>query len=70
MKIQSYGMFSDLGDAAVHGIVVSAKASGAPWLSIYQSLIDLAKSDYDRFGEATDTAVRESVYLATQGELV
>jgi hypothetical protein len=70
MKTPYYGMFSDQGDAAVHGIVLMSKVSGASWLSIWQALVNLKESDPDGFGEATDTMVREIVYHVTQGELV
>ena len=70
MKTPYYGMFSDQGTAAVHGIVLMSKVSGASWLSIWQALVNLKESDDDNFGEATDTMVREIVYHVTQGELV
>ena len=59
-----YGMFSDAGNAAVHGIVLLAKVSGASWLEVFQALVNLGNSDHDKFGEATDTVVREMVYDA------
>ena len=60
----SYGMFSSAGDAAVHGIVCTARATPGKlsWADIQNSLIALADSDSDMFGEANDTAVRECVY--------
>lgn len=57
-----YGMFSPEGNAAIHGIVLLAKVTGADWLEVFQSLVNLKNSDYDTFGEATDTMVREIVY--------
>jgi hypothetical protein len=63
-EIFYYGMFSDEGNAAVHGIVLMAKVSGAGWLEVYQALENLKNADYDKFGEATDTMVREIVYDA------
>ena len=57
-----YGMFSPEGNAAIHGIVLLAKVTGAGWLEVFQSLVNLKNSDYDTFGEATDTMVREIVY--------
>jgi hypothetical protein len=62
--IRDYGMFTPAGNAAVHGIVTLARVQGAPWLSVYQALVNLAKSDHDAFGEAMDTMVREIVYDA------
>ena len=60
----SYGMFSAEGNSAVHGIVVAVRATPGKlsWADIQNSLIALADSDYDKFGEANDTAVREYVY--------
>ena len=60
----SYGMFSEVGNLAVHGIVCTARATPGKlsWADIQNSLIALADSDSDVFGEANDTAVRECVY--------
>jgi L-ribulose-5-phosphate 3-epimerase UlaE len=60
----NYGMFSPEGNLAVHGIVLYHKAIESPWLVVYQNLCDLAASNRDMFGEATDTEVREMVYIA------
>ena len=49
---------------AVSGIVMYHRAVKSPWPVVYQNLRDLADSDYDRFGEAMDTEVREAVYTA------
>ena len=59
-----YGMFSESGNLAVAGIVMYHKAINSPWSVVYQNLCDLAKSDPTKFGEATDTMVREMVYDA------
>ena len=58
----SYGMYTSEGNLAVHGIAVTAKTLKLDWDQVEQSLRALADSDYDNFGEATDTAVREAVY--------
>ena len=55
-----YGMFTELGNAAVHAIVVAAKADNLTWVQTYRALHQLSKDK--QFGEATDTDVRESVY--------
>jgi hypothetical protein len=60
----SYGMFSDEGNMAVHGIVATAKSQKLSWKQTYQALRDLADSNPDMFGEAMDTMVRECVYDA------
>ena len=63
-----YGMFSEAGEVAVAGIVSYHKAIGSPWSLVVKNLEDLAKYDYDKFGEATDTVVRECVYTEIFGE--
>ena len=60
----NYGMFSPEGNLAVHGIVLYHKAIESPWLVVYKNLCDLADSNPNMFGEATDTEVREMVYIA------
>ena len=64
MSVQNFAMFSEAGDLAVGLIVETAKAKDLTWPETYRLLVDLAESDYDKFGEATDTAVREMVYMA------
>ena len=60
----SYGMFSDEGNMAVHGLVTTAKSQNLSWAQTFQVLRDLADSNPDSFGEAMDTVVRECVYDA------
>jgi len=60
----SYGMFSSDGNLAVHGLVIVAKTQQLTWPQTYKCLEALAKSDYNKFGEAMDTDVRECVYSA------
>lgn len=55
-----YAMFTDLGNAAVHAIVVKARAEKMNWAQTYRAL--RALSEQDEFGEAMDTMVREVVY--------
>ena len=59
-----YGMFSDEGNEAVHQIVQRGLLENLAWLEVYQDLVRLAESDRDRFGEATDTTVRDMAYEA------
>ena len=61
-KTPDYAMFTDLGNAAVHALVVAARANCMTWAETYRALCQLSK--YKEFGEATDTAVREMVYDA------
>ena len=55
-----YGMFTDQGNALIHGIVVTARAAELDWDQVCDLLHDI--STLDGFEEATDTAVREQVY--------
>ena len=60
--VMTYGMFTEAGDKRVHQIVEFATGK----LMTYNETIPLlyALSNKPGFEEATDTAVRESVYLA------
>jgi hypothetical protein len=55
-----YGMFSEQGNALIHGIVVTAKAAELEWEQVMDLLYDV--STLNGFEEAVDTAVREEVY--------
>lgn len=71
--MKDYGMFTDLGNTMVNCIVQKAKRDGLNQNQVYKMLGDLADLSYDRFGEATDTSVREAVFSACgfyQEELV
>jgi hypothetical protein len=61
-SIKDYAMFTELGNAAVHAVVVSARENKLTWPQTYRALNALAEQV--EFGEATDTAVRECVYSA------
>lgn len=56
-----YGMFSDFGNDAVDAIVRRAKILNVSWAAVEKDLYELSKND--DFAEATDTAVREAVYI-------
>jgi hypothetical protein len=58
-----YEMFTDAGDDAVDAIVRSARILKLSWSQVEDELRDLARRFPKDFGEATDTAVRECVYL-------
>ena len=60
--IKDYAMFTELGNAAVHAVVVSARENKLTWPQTYRALCVL--SEQKEFGEAGDTAVREYVYSA------
>lgn len=59
-----YAMFTDAGNDAVHSIVRMARILKLDWSKVYSELESLAERFPDEFGEATDTAVREAVYIA------
>jgi hypothetical protein len=56
-------MFTDAGDDAVDAIVRTARILKLSWPQVEDELRDLARRFPEDFGEATDTAVRESVYV-------
>ena len=60
--VKDYAMFTDLGNTAVHAVVVCARENKLTWPQTYRALNALAEQM--EFGEATDTAVRECVYSA------
>lgn len=62
MSVPDYEMFTDEGNALVHGAVQAAKVSGMQWDRVYSMLEKI--SEIDGFGEATDTAVRDNVWVA------
>lgn len=62
--MKTYGMFTDLGNTMVNCIVQKAKRDGLNQKQVFKMLGDLADLSYDRFGEATDTVVREAVFSA------
>jgi hypothetical protein len=57
-----YGMFTDFGNDAVDAIVRRAKILNASWTAVENDLFTL--SEREEFAEATDTVVREAVYIA------
>ena len=57
-----YAMFSDRGNLAVATIVDNARKNNLSWGKVEIALYDLA--EIDEYSEATDTAVREAVYIA------
>lgn len=59
-QVHDYAMFTDLGNAAVHAIVVAARKNNMSWPQTYQALLQLSQDKL--FSEATDTMVREIVY--------
>jgi hypothetical protein len=58
----NYDMFTNAGNAAVHGIVVAADELDLTWQQVENILARLAQNK--DFAEATDTAVRDVVYCA------
>ena len=60
--IKDYGMFTELGNAAVHALIVSARENKLTWPQTQRALSVLGEQT--EFGEAMDTEVRECVYSA------
>ena len=61
-----YDMFTHTGNAAVHGIVVTAIVNDMTWEQVEAALFGLARTA--GLEEAADTAVREAVYTKLFGE--
>ncbi len=62
--VPDYAMYTELGNAGVHAVVVAARANQLTWGQTLNALRQLSESNEDVFGEAMDTAVRECVYDA------
>ena len=60
----NYAMYTDFGNDAVHSIVRMARNLKMNWNQVYDELESLSRRFPNDFGEATDTAVRECVYIA------
>ena len=58
--VPDYAMFTELGNAAVHAIVTTARENDLTWVETLRALRALAEQD--QFGEAMDTMVREYVF--------
>ena len=58
----NFAMFTDAGNDAVGSIVKLAISQNLSW-NVVQGLLKALSQD-ERFEEATDTAVRETVYMA------
>ena len=59
-----FGMFTDAGNEGVFELVQQAKNESWDWPKTLEALCELADSDSEKYGEATDTMVREIVYDA------
>jgi len=64
MTTATYGMFSEEGNKHIADIIEFHKMNKSTWPVVLQNLRDLADCDYELFGEAMDTEVRECVYTA------
>ena len=60
--MNGYAMYTDAGNNAVEAIVKLAISQNLSW-SVTDKLLQALSQD-ERFSEATDTAVRETVYAA------
>jgi hypothetical protein len=57
-------MFSEEGNKQIADMIEFHKNNKSTWPVVLQNLRDLADCDYELFGEAMDTEVRECVYTA------
>lgn len=64
MSSPSYAMFTEFGNDAVDAVVRRARVLKLSWQQVNDELYELARRFPNDFGEATDTAVRECVYMA------
>lgn len=58
--VPDYAMYTELGNAGVHGVVVAAQLNNWTWAETYRALSQLAETKV--FAEAMDTMVREIVF--------
>lgn len=56
----NYGMFTERGNALIHGVVITAQAGDMSWDRVVEILADI--STLDGFEEAYDTEVRTRVF--------
>ena len=61
MSKKTFGMFSKDGDKIIYAVVMAAKANKYDWDMVEHLLKGIAT--IDGFEEATDTEVREAVYV-------
>lgn len=61
--MKDYAMFTEFGNDAIAAIVRQARVFNMSWDQVNDELYALAKRFPNDFGEATDTAVREAVYI-------
>jgi hypothetical protein len=62
--MKTFGMFTDEGNTLIQGIVFTAKATNLDWDQVNEILWDV--STIHGFEEASDTEVREAVYMELQ----
>ncbi len=60
--VRDYAMYTELGNAAIHAVVIAAEAGNLSWKQVLATLDRLSREKV--FAEATDTMVRECVYDA------
>lgn len=60
--VRDYAMYTELGNAAIHAVVIAAEAGNLSWKQVLGTLDRLSREKV--FAEATDTMVRECVYDA------
>jgi hypothetical protein len=60
----NFDMFTDTGNALVRGVVITAINASLNWEAVCDILYDISK--LHGYEEASDTAVREAVYMALE----
>ena len=64
----NYGMYTDAGNALIHGVVITARAGDVTWDQVVEGLADI--STLDGFEEAYDTEVRKRVFAKISMETI
>ena len=59
--MKDFAMFTEMGNDAVAAIVEMAKKAMLPWSTV-ESMLEVL-SQNETYAEASDTAVREAVYM-------
>ena len=64
----NYGMYTEAGNALIHGVVITARAGDVTWDQVVEVLADI--STLDGFEEAYDTEVRQRVFAKISMETI
>jgi len=64
----NYGMYTEAGNALIHGVVITARSVCMDWDQVVEVLADI--STLDGFEEAYDTEVRQRVFAKISMETI